>query len=123
MKKDIILDIIKNEDTPLTAQDIFKKVSKNIDINLSTVYRALNNLEKSGMIVKTIHHDKIAYYELSSADSKSYLICDRCNNSYVTSSSDIEKLSKKIKKETGFNITSHTLELHGICSKCMKNAK
>ena len=28
-----------------------------------------------------------------------------------------------IEKETGFNITSHTLEFHGICPECLKNVK
>ncbi len=34
-----------------------------------------------------------------------------------------EKIERKIKRETGFNITSHTLEFHGICPECLKNAK
>ena len=36
---------------------------------------------------------------------------------------NIDKLARKIKKETGFNITSHTLEFHGVCPECLKNVK
>ena len=44
MKKDYIYNVIKNSQTSLTAEDIYNNVSQNIDVNLSTVVRTLNNL-------------------------------------------------------------------------------
>lgn len=123
MKKDIIFNVIKNSQNSLTAEEIYTNVSQNIDVNLSTVYRTLNNLVDKNLVTKVIRQDKIAYYEIANNEDKHYLICDNCNSAYTTRVCDLEKLSKKIKKETGFNITSHTLEFHGICPKCLKNAK
>lgn len=123
MKKEVIFDILKNSQSSMTANEIYNKVSQNMDINLSTVYRSLNNLVKKGLLNKSIRQDKIAYFELSDIAHKHYLICDKCSTSYCTEMCEIEKIVKKIKKETGFNITSHILEFHGICPKCLKNAK
>lgn len=125
MKKDYILNVIKDSSCSLTAEEIYNIVSQDININLSTVYRTLNNLVSNNIITKVVRQDKIAYYELADEihEKRHYLICDSCNNSYFTNTCDIERLKRKIKKETGFNITSHTLELHGICPKCLKNAK
>jgi len=124
LKKDLIFDVIKNSQNSLTAEEIYNNVSQNVDINLSTVYRALNNLVDKELVNKVVRQDKIAYYRLADNDhSKYYLICDKCNNAFPTDICNIEKMERKIKKETGFNITSHTLEFHGICPECLKNAK
>lgn len=125
MKKDIIYDILKNSQISLTAEEIYNDVSQNTDINLSTVYRTLNNLVDKELVTKVVRQDKIAYYELAdeSHENKYYLICDKCKNAYPTDMCNIDRLTRKIKKETGFNITSHTLEFHGICPECLKNVK
>ena len=123
MKKDYIFDVIKNSPNSLTAEEIYNNVSQNININLSTVYRTLNNLVEKDLVTKIVRQDKISYYELADNDQKHYLICDKCNQAYPTNMCNIEKIERKIKRETGFNITSHTLEFHGICPECLKNAK
>lgn len=123
MKKDIIFDIVKKSSSSLTAEEIYNIVSQNIDINLSTIYRTLNNFVEKNLMTKVVRQDKIAYYEISNNVHKHYLICDKCHNAIPTQMCYLDKLEKKIKKDTGFNITSHTLELHGICQDCLKNAK
>ena len=64
MKKDYIFDILKNSPNSLTAEEIYNDVSQNIDINLSTVYRTLNNLVDKDLVTKVVRQDKIAYYRL-----------------------------------------------------------
>ena len=123
MKKDYIFDVIKNSPNSLTAEEIYNNVSQNININLSTVYRTLNNLVEKGLVTKIVRQDNISYYDLADNDQKHYLICDKCNQAFSTDMCNIEKIERKIKRETGFNITSHTLEFHGICPECSKNAK
>ena len=123
MKKDYIFDVIKNSPNSLTAEEIYNNVSQNININLSTVYRTLNNLVEKDLVTKIVRQDKISYYELADNDQKHYLICDKCNQAFSTDMCNIVKIERKIKRETGFNITSHTLEFHGICPECSKNAK
>ena len=124
MKKDFIFDVIKNSPNSLTAEEIYNDVSQNIDINLSTVYRTLNNLVDKNLVTKVVRQDKIAYYELANEENpKHYLICDKCSGAFSTEMCNLDKIARKIKRETGFNITSHTLEFHGICPECIKNAK
>ena len=54
MKKDYIFDILKNSPNSLTAEEIYNDVSQNIDINLSTVYRTLNNLVDKDLVTKVV---------------------------------------------------------------------
>ena len=115
---------MKNTPNSLTAEEIYNDVSQKININLSTVYRTLNNLVDKELVTKVVRQDKIAYYEIANEDSnKHYMICDTCNNAYTTDVFDVDKIARKIKRETGFYITSHTLEFHGMCPECKnKNA-
>ena len=39
-KRLLILSVLNNSKTPLTCEDILEKTSKEINMNLSTVYRA-----------------------------------------------------------------------------------
>ena len=59
MKKDYIFDVIKNSPNSLTAEEIYNNVSQNININLSTVYRTLNNLVDKDLVTKIVRQDKI----------------------------------------------------------------
>lgn len=125
MKKDFIFDVLKNTPNSLTAEEIYNDVSQKVKINLSTVYRTLNNLVEKEIVTKVVRQDKIAYYELADENSnnKYYMICDVCNNAFPTDILDVNKLTRKIKRETGFNITSQTLEFHGICPECTRKSK
>ena len=118
LKKDIIFNLLKNSPKSLTAEEIYKDMSQTTDVNLSTVYRTLNNLVAKGEITKNVRQDKIAYFEIGD-QHKHYMICDNCHTAFPTENCEIEKLARKLKRETGFNITSHTLEFHGICPECI----
>ena len=101
-------------------------------MNKAYKFRIYPNKEQEILFAKTFgcvrfiyNHmlaDKIAYYELANDEHKHYLICDKCNSAYPTDMCDIDKIARKIKRETGFNITGHTLEFHGICPNCRENA-
>jgi len=121
MKKDYIYKILETSSESLTAEEIYTKVSSKININVSTVYRTLNRFIEKGIVKKIIRQNKIAYYELILDEHKHYLICDNCNISLPTEFCVIDKISKTIKKDIGFNIEHHTLEIHGTCADCSKN--
>jgi Fur family ferric uptake transcriptional regulator len=51
------------------------------------------------------------------------LICQNCHKIEEVSGDDLEKLEKKISKESGFEIISHNLELMGWCADCKKQKR
>ncbi len=117
--KNIVIKIIKKSNRPLTANEIFEISKKDININLSTVYRILNNLENNGNIIKTIRQNKTAYYELNTKVHKHQITCKYCNSEVqIDICPIIEDFTKNIENTTGYEITYHNLELRGICNKC-----
>ena len=51
-KRILILSVLNRSNIPLTSEDILEKASKEVNINLSTVYRALNDLSEKGILLK-----------------------------------------------------------------------
>lgn len=119
-KRLMILSVLNNSDIPLTCEDILEKTSKEININLSTVYRALNALTEKGILLKQLSNDGKTYYQINNREHKHQLICSLCNKVVLVNCCPLKKIESDICEETGFTITSHNLEFTGICSECAK---
>lgn len=104
----------------VTAEELYKKISKtHQDIGLTTVYRTLKLLKKSGLAEERVFADNLTRYEpLSEEDHHDHLICLRCNAITEFENPRIERLQEKIAEEFGFYTVSHKMELYGYCSSC-----
>lgn len=117
-KRMIILSVLNKSDTPLTSEDILERTSKEVNVNLSTIYRALNALTKKGILLKQLSNDGKTYYQINNREHKHQLICSLCNKVILVNSCPLNKFESDLCKETGFTITSHNLEFTGICPEC-----
>lgn len=117
----MILSIIKSKEKPVTAEDIYRKLKKDMDsINISTIYRTLNILSEKNVILKILKEDGTASYQLNDNLHNHYITCYKCQNSILIDKCPISDLSNKISKDTGYVITGHSLHLTGLCPKCNK---
>ena len=64
-KRILILSVLNRSIIPLTSEDILEKASKEVNINLSTVYRALNALTEKGILLKQLSNDGKTYYQIN----------------------------------------------------------
>lgn len=119
-----ILSIIESSNEPVTAEEIFKQlITDDFKINLSTVYRTLHVLTNKSVLLKILKGDGTAAYELNDLSHNHYITCCRCNRSVLIDGCPVKELSESVSKTTGFKVTGHSLQLTGICSKCMEDAK
>lgn len=113
-----ILDIIIAKSTPIDAKSIYDNlISDNQLIDLSTIHRILDKLNKIGLI-DAIYGEKANYYELSSQflPHHHHFTCIKCEqitdidicmmNPILNSLDDIGKP------------LSHSFEIKGICNNC-----
>lgn len=119
-KRMLILSILNNSNTPLTSEDILEVASKEVNINLSTVYRALNALTEKGILLKQLSNDGKTYYQINNREHKHQLVCSLCNKVVLVTCCPLKKIENDICEQTGFTITSHNLEFTGICPDCAK---
>ena len=114
----IILKSLQKEENPISAEELFDKLKRENEIDLSTIYRNLNILEEKGVLLKTTNLDGINYYQINNSNHKHFLTCNNCHKKFVIEDCPIHELEEKIEKETGFIINGHNFEFTGICPDC-----
>lgn len=121
-KRNLIISILENAPSPLTAEDIMELSLKEVKMSFSTVYRALNALADKGVVTKTIHQDGKLYYKIHTHSHQHVLKCTKCNECISIDACPLESLETNLSKETNYTITGHNLEFFGICPKCQPNS-
>ena len=95
-KRMLILSILNNSNTPLTSEDILEVASKEVNINLSTVYRALNALTEKGILLKQLSNDGKTYYQINNREHKHQLVCSLCNKVVLVTCCPLKKIENDI---------------------------
>ena len=89
------------------------------NIGLATIYRTLSLLKEAGLVIQHTFADGRATYEVSHPGAHhDHLICVTCAKIVEFESEEIEDLQKIVAEKQGFRLTSHRLDLYGICRAC-----
>ncbi len=118
-----ILAVLENSTEPMTAEDIYSNVIKDVHMSLSTAYRTLGTLSEKGILLKNLSQDGKTYYQINSHQHKHHIICTLCNETVPIDDCPLSNIEKSLIKQTGFIITGHSLEFSGICPKCAKHTE
>lgn len=121
-QRKIILDIMKNNYTHPTAEEIYEK-ARAIDPHISrgTVYRNLGFLSERGEILKICVTNGSDHYD-STLYEHYHFCCNECGKmTDIPETVKIETtmVSEHMERE-GFKISSHNLLFSGLCPECNK---
>ena len=108
-----ILDLISNSDTPINAKFLKTKV----DFDLSTIYRALDFLERNKLVFSFDFENEKYYFKEENAN---FFICDICKHIETVpefSVSETQKEKSALEKK-GFSLLSHLSIFKGKCNNC-----
>jgi len=115
-----IIKIFSLSKKPLSAKDVYKKlIKKNVIVDLTTVYRELNFLQKNDYLIEIHLHSNEKFFESSKLAHHHHLICDNCGTIEDIDGCLLQNLDSVMAK--GFLINRHVLEFYGLCAKCKKN--
>lgn len=121
-RRSILDEIIKNEGSHLTTEEIYDLVKVNCpEIGLATVYRTVQLLEEMGVLYKLDLDDGCSRYELCDEDESHqhhHLICQNCGKVIEVEGDLLEELEQGIEKKYNFKIKNHSLKFYGICDNC-----
>ncbi|MER8029934.1 transcriptional repressor [Streptomyces bauhiniae] len=88
-------------------------------IGLTTVYRTLRVLERTGHVDVTREKTGERLYRPRPADGhRHYLVCRRCGHSRPVEADSVERWVENLAASTAFTAVEHTLELTGVCGPC-----
>ncbi|MBO5286857.1 MAG: transcriptional repressor [Clostridia bacterium] len=122
-QREAILDFLKESNTHLTASDIISHLKEQgVKIGVATVYRALERLERDGVVKKMVVENGACacyqYLDGRECTSHFHLKCIHCGGLIHLSCEFLEGMEKHIYKEHGFKVSSGRTVIYGICSKC-----
>jgi Fur family transcriptional regulator, ferric uptake regulator len=91
-------------------------------VGLVTAYRTLELLAQFGLVRRIHSEDGCSGYARVSLGHRHDLVCRQCGRVVEFGGCDLAELLDRVQKETGFTVSTHTLELAGTCPRCQGTA-
>ena len=112
----IIENICFSDSKARCIKCILEVGKKSLDsLNLSTVYRHLNQLVGSGRMIRINHPEKGVLYEQANLPHHHHFFCKSCNITFEIPCCGLDE--EKI-IPAGFKADSHEIYISGLCSAC-----
>lgn len=121
-QRELILKAVQDLDHA-APEDILAEVRKTAEgVNISTVYRALELLEKLGLVSHThLGHGAPAYHATTEPDHV-HLVCRSCQRVTEASPDIAAELVTRLVDERGFHADVRHLTMFGTCRDCTESA-
>ncbi len=120
-QRELILKTLYEQNEHFTPEDLYlllKGTYPHLNIGIATVYRTLNLLEESSMATSISFGVAGKKFELANKPHHDHMICKCCGLIIEFQNDQIEHLQIKIATQHRFTITSHLMQLRGLCETC-----
>jgi len=115
----LLLDVLHQARRHLSARQLYQEaIKKNPRISLATVYRSLRLFKELDLVEERHLNKADCYYEIKRSTEHYHLMCRACGRVVEFESSLVDKLVKKVQRDTDFDVVRAVLHLEGYCSKC-----
>lgn len=112
-----VLKVLIKEHGPFSIEALHAKVKRK-GVDLATVYRSAETLERAGIVIMIDFRDGISRYEFRSEENHHHhVICLCCRKSETVEKCTAGKMDKMVLAR-GFAKVFHSLEVFGLCPTC-----
>ena len=116
-----ILQAFLNTDQHPSVEQVYNQVKTHFPTtSLATVYKTVTLLKEIGEILEISFTDGGKRYDGNNPYPHPHLICTRCNRIIDPEVSLLDQMTAEVAKKTGYQVTSHQVELFGVCPACQK---
>lgn len=117
-QRQLVLQAVRRLDHA-TPEQILSAVQQTAEaVNLSTVYRTLEVLERVGLVTHAhIGHGAPAYHSTEEV-AHIHLVCGRCGAVRPVPAPAAEPFVEALREQTGFRTDISHTSLHGLCARC-----
>jgi Fur family ferric uptake transcriptional regulator len=118
----LIIDTFFDAHGHLSVEEVWAQVrGKDARVSVATVYRTMKLLSESGLAHARNFGDGQTRYEPAvGKHHHDHLICTRCGTIVEFENDRIEQMQDAVAKKHGFKVTSHKMELYGLCKNCQR---
>jgi Fur family ferric uptake transcriptional regulator len=125
-QRQMILEVVQEDHTHLTADEIYERVRKKLPrISMGTVYRNLDILNSCGFIKKLEPGHPQMRFDGNTREHY-HVTCTQCGRVHDAciepTDNTLENLENALGKLTRYGIFGHKLEFMGLCPACMEEA-
>lgn len=108
----------------LSVEDVEQQLrGRDLHVGKATIYRTLDLLADSGMIIERDFGEGFRRYErVPGHPHHEHLICLRCGKVVEFQNDRLERMKALIADEYGFQHSHHRLEIYGVCRECQQRA-
>lgn len=115
----MVLSAIESSDDHISAEEIYAQVvAKYPHVNISTVYRTLELLEKLGLVTETDLGGGRVRYHPADKGHHHHLVCQKCGRIINLDETVLSSLKKLLLREYQFSTDLRHLAIFGRCSEC-----
>ncbi|MBE2252416.1 MAG: transcriptional repressor [Myxococcus sp.] len=121
-QRHLILETFFQLDGHFSVEQLWAKVREHDPrVSVATVYRTMKLLAESGLANAQNFGDGQTRYEPTvGREHHDHLICTRCGTIIEFENDRIEQMQDAVARKHGFRVTSHKMELYGLCRACQK---
>ena len=115
----MILEAVERADSHISAEEIYTQVHRRYPyINISTVYRTLELLEKLGLVIKTDFGEGRVRYHPVDKGHHHHLVCQECGAIIDIDESTLARLQDVLLARYNFSASLKHVAIFGLCSNC-----
>lgn len=109
----------------LSVEEVWAQVrQEDARVSVATVYRTMKLLAESGLAQARNFGDGQTRYEAAvGRQHHDHLICTGCATIIEFENDQIERMQEAVARLHGFKVTSHKMELYGLCKNCQKSGE
>lgn len=112
-----VLQVLRQQHQPMSAQALYALMLQHQQIGLATVYRALDALKRMGWVQHRITLAGETLYNAVEQD-RHYMTCLHCGQSFPLNTCPLKGLEFPLLHSGSFKVYYHTLEFFGLCEPC-----
>lgn len=118
-QRSLILEAIEKADGHVSAEEICRAVQTRFpDVNVSTVYRTLELLNKLGLVTETDMGEGKVRYHFGVKGHHHHLICQGCGKISELDETHLAPLKQALLSQYDFQADLKHLALFGYCADC-----
>lgn len=118
-----VLEVIGDNNYPLTASEIFSTIDRTDTVNKVTVYRILDLLVKKNLVDRIAISGRAAHYGLAPNENHAphpHFLCTECAMVHCLAPESLSLNIKRLKKTFPGRVENVQVQVQGICSNCLK---
>jgi Fur family ferric uptake transcriptional regulator len=119
-RRELVVQAIADKPGSFTPEALVDELRPH-GIGRATVYRALELLERLGVLTR-VHLGACHAFTVCDEGHHHHLLCSSCNAVVPVDASVIEAEIQKLAKRLQFRVDTHMLEFAGRCATCLARA-